>query len=478
MSSSSRGPRRNSSVQLPIWALLLLVGLGLLILILSSVWLFRTVRGMASTPGSGGPDFVPGVQQTRTDPRAPEVLSETAATPAGEVSPDTIPDWAGTKRVNILLLGVDLRCDEEGPTHSDTIIVTSIDPVSRSAVMLSLPRDLWVEIPNNGVARINQAFFLGEAYEYPGGGPALAVETVEAFLGINIDYYVAVNFQAVIDFVNLMGGIVVDVPERIVDETYPDNCYGYDPFTIEAGRQRLDGEIALKYARTRATFGGDIDRANRQQEVILATRKQATQLDTLPQLLFRAPQLWQSFRTNVDTNMDFDTALQLANLLRNIPEDNIRNVVLDYNYVENNTTFDGQQVLVPYRDQVRALRDELFAPPAVPTPVIEALPTVITVENARVGIYNGTSVFGLAADTRDYLRRRGIVVTDVGNADSANYTAHQIIDYGSHPGTVQQLIQLLGVPPLNVSTGTNPEGDFDILVILGGDWTPPQATQP
>ncbi len=143
------------------------------------------------------------------------------------------------ERVNILLLGVDLRCDEEGPTHSDTIMVATIDPVSRSAALLSLPRDLWVEIPNYGVNRINQGYFLGQAYEYPGGGPALAVETVEAFLGIPIDYHIAVDFKAVIDFVDLMGGIVVDVPERIDDQNYPDNCYGPHPGAYISSSYRL-----------------------------------------------------------------------------------------------------------------------------------------------------------------------------------------------------------------------------------------------
>lgn len=470
MSSDSRGPRRNSGLRLPGWALVLLLVLGLLLLTLSSVWLFRTVRGLAAVPDGTGPDFNPIPGQAAPGQTAPEVSAGTIAAPSGQTSPDTIPEWAGTERVNILLLGVDLRCDEEGPTHSDTIIVATIDPVSQSAALLSLPRDLWVEIPNFGANRINQAYFLGQAYELPGGGAGLAVETVEAFLGIPIDYYLAVDFKAFVDFVDMMDGVVIDVPERIEDPNYPDNCYGYDPFTIDAGQQRLDGATALKYARTRVTFGGDVDRAGRQQQVILAVREQATQLNSLPQLLFNAPQLWRSFQDNVDTDLKLDEALQLANLVRNIPRDSIHNRVLDYNYVYNDTTFDGQQVLVPLRDEVRLLRDELFAPPAVPTPVIEALPTVVTVEDARVAIFNGTSTFGLAAQTQQYLLRQNVTVTEVGNADSSTYSTTQIIDYGSHPGTVQYLVRLMNVPPLNVSTGTNPTGDFDVLVILGEDW--------
>ena len=319
MTSDPRQPRRNSGVRLPLWTLLLLLGAGLLVLALSSVWLFRTVRGFAAATDGVAPEFNPGVGQATPEQGGPLVFQGTPVGDAGSVAPETIPNWAGTQRINILLLGVDLRCDEEGPTHSDTIIVATLDPLSRSMSMLSLPRDLWVEIPNYGVNRINQAYFWGQADEYPGGGAQLAVETVEAFLGIPIDYYVAVDFQAVIDFVDLMGGVVVEVPERIEDPTYPDNCYGYEPFTIDAGLQRLDGATALKYARTRATFGGDVDRAGRQQQVINAVRNQAIQLDNLPQLLFRAPQLWQSYQAHVATNLSFDEALQLANLVRNMP---------------------------------------------------------------------------------------------------------------------------------------------------------------
>lgn len=473
MSFDSRGPRRQPGIRLPVWALLLLVGVGLLLLLLSSVWLFRTVRGLASASDGISEDFNPVAGQTTSGQVAPEVLAGTAQPQPGRIAPDSIPAWSGVERVNILLLGVDSRCDEEGPPHSDTIIVATIDPVSRSAALLSLPRDLWVEIPDFGVNRINQAYFLGEAYELPGGGPALAAETVETFLGVPIDYYVAVDFKAFVDFVDMMGGVVVDVPERIEDPNYPDNCYGYDPFTIDAGRQRLDGTTALKYARTRVTFGGDVDRAGRQQQVIMAVRDQATQLDTLPQLLFKAPQLWQSFQDNVTTNLKLEEALQLANLVRNIPRESMQTKVLDYDYVYPDTTFDGQQVLVPLREEVRVLRDQVFAPPVVPTPVIEALPTSIAMEEARVAVFNGTPTFGLAGDTQTYLLRQNINVTEIGNADSSTYATTQIIDYGSHPGTVQQLVRLLNVPPLNISTGTDPAGDFDVLVILGSDWTIP-----
>jgi len=473
MKSNSSERRSPARVRLPLWS----VGFGGLLvslfLVISSVWLFRTVQSMASGWEFTSPDFDSVTEPVRD---APVTVDETAGDREGDspiLSADMMKPWSGADRVSVLLLGIDQRCDEEGPTHTDSIMVVTMDPVGLSAAVLSLPRDLWVEIPGFGVDRINQAYYIGQVYEFPGGGPALAVETVEATLGVNIDYYVTVNFDAFVEVVDLIGGIVVDVPEAIDDPTYPDRCYGYDPFSVEAGEQRLDGEAALKYARTRATFGGDVDRAGRQQAVILAVREQVLQLNRLPQLIAQSPRLWQTFQGNVRTDLSLDEALQLALLVQEIPGESIHTAVLDYNYVYNETTPDGRQVLVPVRENIRQLRDQLFAPPVVPTPIIENLPALMAAEKARVAVYNGTAVFGLAASTQEYLQRFDVNITEVGNADSATYRTTQIIAYGSYPHTTQYLTQLMQIPPLNISNGSNPDGDFDVLIIIGDDWRVP-----
>jgi LCP family protein required for cell wall assembly len=353
------------------------------------------------------------------------------------------------------------------------MMVLTIDPVGLSASVLSLPRDLWVDIPDTGLDRINQAHYFGELYEYPGGGPALAMETVSALLGVPIDYYATVNFDAFIEIVDLIDGITIDVPETIDDRTYPDSCYGVDPFYIEEGTHRLNGEQALKYARTRATFGGDVDRAGRQQAVMLAARDQILQLDMLPQLIAQSPRLWQTLQDNVRTNLTLDEGIQLALLAQDIPAESIHTAVIDYNYVYNETTPDGREVLVPNRDAIRELRNQIFAPPAIPTPVIANLPAMMQEEKARVALYNGTAVFGLAAATQEYLQKFGLDITEIGNADSAAYRTTQIIDYGDHPNTARYITQLMDVPPLNTSQGSRPDGDFDVLVIIGDDWRVP-----
>jgi polyisoprenyl-teichoic acid--peptidoglycan teichoic acid transferase len=478
MTSNSDNRRPRSKVRLPLWALVLLAILLLLFVVGSSIFLFRTVRGLVSSYEATEPDFAI-VDETQpetavTTNTQPAQNNSGISLPSIELPTESLQPWSGNERVTILMLGIDQRCDEEGPTHTDSMMLVTIDPVGLSAGVMSLPRDMWVEIPGFDVDRINQAHYYGEAHEYPGGGPALAVETVESFLGIKIDYYAAVNFDAFIEVVNQVGGIDINVPEAIEDDTYPDRCYGYDPFQIEAGEQELDGETALKYARTRATLGGDVDRAGRQQAVVLAVRDKILSLDMIPQLVARAPEMWQTLQANVRTNMQPEQAIQLALLAQDIPRSSIKTAVIDYDYVYAETTPDGRQVLVPNRENIRLLRNDLFTPPVIPTPEIQNLPTLMADEAVRVAVFNGTPEFGLAGETQAYLLSQGVNIAEVGNADSATYRTTQIIDYGDHPNTTRFLIQLMGIPPLNVSSGETPEGDYDMLVIIGSDWAVPE----
>lgn len=471
MTSNTRNSRR-SGVRLPLWGLGLILVVALCVLGASGYWLFYKVQALASEwEVTDAPEFAEVSSNTAAVENEPiSVIPASEAEPPLEnvVQPQT---WAGRERVTILLMGVDNRCGETGPTRTDTLMLLTVDPVGKTAGILSLPRDLWVEIPGFGVDRINQAHYLGEGYEYPGGGPALAKETVEATLGIAINYYATVNFEVFIETINLLGGIEVDVQEPIEDLTYPDNCYGFDPFFIDVGRHLLYGEEALKFARTRATAGGDIDRAARQQQVVLAIRDRL--LTQIPELFTQAPLLWQTMQDNVRTTMTLDEALQLALLVQEIPRENIRHAVIDYNYVYTETTPDGQSVLVPIRENIRALRDELFAPPEAPTAVIENLSERMQSEGAKIAVYNGTPVFGLAGETKDFLVQYGFNITEVGNADTATYPSTQIIDFGNHPFTTQYVIQVMDIPPLNVSIGSKPDGDYDFLIILGNDWGVP-----
>ncbi len=477
MEQKSSNRRPSAHIKRPSWGVLLLGSLLLILLLAGSIWLFKSIQTTVSSIDVIDPDFT-GSVITETGQDGTAVANEQPPITENNnqpvvISAEALQPWQGTERVSILLLGIDQRCEDDGPARTDSMMVFTIDPVGKTASLLSLPRDLWVEIPEFGADRINQANYYGEANEYPGGGPVLAVKTVETLLGIPINYYATVNFDAFIEGVELIDGITVEVSETINDDSYPDRCYGYDPFSIEAGRRQLNGEQALKYARTRATFGGDVDRAARQQQVIMAVRDKVLQLDMVPQLIRQAPQLWLTFQENVRTNMTPDEAVQLALLVQDIPSENINSAVIDFDYVYSEVTPDGRQVLVPIRENIRALRDTIFAPPVVPTPIIENLPTLMTAEKARVAVYNGTAVFGLAGETETYLKEFGINISEVGNADASTYQTSQIIAYGNYPNTAQYLTQLMHIPPLNISSASNPDGDYDLLIIIGDDWRVP-----
>jgi LCP family protein required for cell wall assembly len=256
-----------------------------------------------------------------------------------------------SQRVTVLVLGIDRRPGEYGRTRTDTIILMTVDPEGKGAGMLSLPRDLYVELPGRGLDRINTA--------YPYGGGDLAIETVKYNLGVPVDHYIVIDFQAFVTLVDEIGGIDLEVPYNIDDPTYPDHEYGFDPFYIDAGMHHMDGELALKYARTRHA-DNDFYRARRQQQVIFAIREKIMRLDMLPQLVTKAPRLYTTLTDSIDTDMTLDEMIALAVLVQEIDEENISNAVIDDQYVTNYRTPQGSSVLVPDHDKIRPVLEEIF----------------------------------------------------------------------------------------------------------------------
>jgi len=131
-------------------------------------------------------------------PQATSEQVQAISTPPTSLPELTLTPWDGVGRVTILLLGLDHRDWEAGNEYarSDTMILLTLDPLSRTAGILSIPRDMWVAIPGFQHGKINTAYYLGDAYKLPGGGPGLAVDTVEQFLGVPINYYAQIDFQA------------------------------------------------------------------------------------------------------------------------------------------------------------------------------------------------------------------------------------------------------------------------------------------
>jgi polyisoprenyl-teichoic acid--peptidoglycan teichoic acid transferase len=408
------------------------------------------------------PDFT--IQKTQTE----------ESSNVERVEGETLPVWTGTDRVTVLILGIDERAQTEDFWRTDTIILATLDPVTQEAGVLSIPRDLWVPIPGYTENRINTAHALGDAYNHPGGGPALSVETVEYNLGVKIDYYGRINFQAFVDMVDLIGGIDIEVPETIDDACYPTPDYGCERLRIEAGSHHFYGEMALKYARVRHTSGGDFDRARRQQQVVQAILEQVTDVGALTQMASRAPEIWSSVEgsVKVDPDLQLDEIVALANLATQVDPDDIQFRVIDETCTLPKTTPDDMQILIPLRDKIREVRDDVFG-----LRVSNGDLQTIEEENATVSVLNGTLAPGLAYATQEYMEAHGMSIQAYANADRQDYDTSLIIMNRAKPVTAEQILRLLDLPPSAVVNGENPTAQYDVVVILGADYAAEHAAE-
>lgn len=268
--------------------------------------------------------------------------------------------WNGSSRFTVLVMGLDRRPGETGLAYrTDTMMLVSVNPDTNELGILSIPRDLYFDVPGYSVPqRVNSAMVLGELQQ-TNFGPTLAMQTVQYNLGMYVHNYIALDFQAVIELIDILGGLDIDVPYDIVDYQYPDMNYGYDPLILRAGLQHMDGATALKFARTRHG-DNDFERARRQQMVLYALRDRILDANLLPQLILQSPTLLSSLEDNLYTDLTLDQMIQLALFLKDIPQENIRTGVIDSNYIVPWTTPQGASVLVPRRSQLPTLLTQVF----------------------------------------------------------------------------------------------------------------------
>lgn len=357
--------------------------------------------------------------------------------------------WKGTERVNILLLGLDQREDQKGmPTRSDTMILLTLDPLTKSAGMLSLPRDLWVPIPGHGENKINTSHFFGEM-DQKGNGPILAMRTVQNLLDIPIHHYAVVDFEGFERLIDAIGGITVDVEKPIRDDEYPTPDYGTMSIYIPAGTQHMDGERALQYARSRHS-DSDFGRIKRQRQVLLAARNQVLRLDIIPKL----PSLLGILQQAIKTDLSPADILGLAMLAREIDGENVVSRGIEADMV--NDVYGDGSILTLKRDELVKVMAEVFSDPRVRN------------ESASIEVQNGTNRSGLAGATAASLKNLGYKVVRVSNASRSDYKESTIIDFKGKKATTASLAQLLEVSSKNIRSGSADSGvDVDILVILG-----------
>ncbi len=346
---------------LPRW-LSILVGLVFVVTgVIVSVLVFISVGAFLDQPLNPLAEAAEQVSQLNLNPLPQAGIVPVPTVPEGEALPTAIPTseiLADSERVNILVMGIDRRPGEPFISRTDTMMLMSIDTESLEASILSIPRDLYVIIPGIGRDRINTAFVYGSAGNNPAGGAELAKQTVEYNLGVPVHYYVMVDFNAVTQGIDTLGGIDVNVPYEIYDPMFPDMNYGYDPLYIAAGLQHFDGTTALKYARTRHQ-DNDFNRARRQQQVIMAVRDKILGLGATS-MIEQAPNLLQQLNQSYRTDLSLNDVISLGRAASEIPSENIRSEVLDQNYVSNYSTETGASVLIPLNDLIAPLLQDMF----------------------------------------------------------------------------------------------------------------------
>jgi LCP family protein required for cell wall assembly len=289
---------------------------------------------------------------TPTPIPTPPASPSSAPGPLPRISPDRL-----VVPVSVLILGAD--GESETSDETDALMLLYLDAEARCAFLLSIPRDLYVEVPGHGQACASSVYGLGERDEMT-SGLALAREAISATLGLPVRHAALVRFDGFVTLIDAIGGVVVEVPYPIEDPTFPDSHGGYDPLSIPAGTQQFDGALALRYARTRVVPAPGFDRAFRQQQLILAAQDQVVRLDLLPDLISQAPDLWSAVASGLETELSLSDVIDLALLATGFAADDITTATLSECCTVEHTTPAGKRVLLSQPDEVEALIERLL----------------------------------------------------------------------------------------------------------------------
>ncbi len=418
-------------------------------------------------------------------------------------------------RINFLIIGIGGE-NHEGGTLADTIILASLKPSANTAAILSIPRDMSAPTKKYGWTKVDAVHAYAEKAQEGNGGPAM-VDLFNDLLGTQIQYYVVVDFDGFEKVIDEFGGVDINVERDLIDYQYPirgrENDYPiesrYEILKIKSGEQHLDGELALKYARSRNAVwpeGSDFARSRRQQKIIAALKEKIISASTLfnPK---RINSLLTAYNEHIKTNMNIGEMLRLAQLGKDIDINNIKSYALSdapdgllYPQMVN-----GAYVLIPTGgnfEKIKALWQYIFyaeserplnsvnapALPNLPKPDEKATSTTATStaetaeetgepamtektyqeENAKIEIQNGTAINGWASQEKTKLTAKGLQVIKIGNADAKDYTKTIIYNLSGdqYPATAAELQKIYGAAPTkNYPAALKSTADF--VIILG-----------
>ncbi|MEK7143174.1 MAG: LCP family protein [Patescibacteria group bacterium] len=365
-------------------------------------------------------------------------------------------------RTNILLLGMGGK-NHPGGMLSDTIISASINYEQKRIGLISIPRDLWAPIPGFNHAKINEAYSKGEDNKNStSGGGALASRTVENVLGIPVHYYISLDFEGFKKIVDTVGGVDIYVENEINDPYYPAaDMIRYDPFRISAGMHHMDGDLALKYARSRKTTS-DFDRSRRQMQVMAAIREKILSLGILANPK-KITDLINILGDHIRTNMSVSDIRALWDESKDLDTTNIVNKVLD-------TSTDGllkaSQDGRGYYVYPQKGIDNFTAVAGLAKNLFESNSEARA--QAKIEVSNAAGRKGAASAVSQYLESYGFQILKI---DTASKKIDKTVVYDFSQGQFTKTAQDLAAKlKADLQTLNQVGSSYDIQVLVGTDY--------
>lgn len=364
--------------------------------------------------------------------------------------------------VTFLLLGSDVR---KGVSfRTDTIVVAIVRPQDGQVSLISIPRDLWVNIPDVGFQRINTAYQYGEINRYEGGGAGLLKDTIQNNLGIPIDHVAMVDFNGFKKIVDTLGGIDVPISCPYTDwrlvspDRDPELEENWSLYTTGPGVIHMDGDLALWYARSRQK-SNDFDRGRRQQEVLRALYNQARQNDIASHI----PQLYQDFQSSIQTDLGLEDILAFTPMSLNMHNADIRSYYISGNLVTEWVTPEGAYVLLPNQEAIQTMLGQAIYPSAIQTER-----QVIKIE-----IRNTSGVEGLERLAAERLSYAGYETSiKLVNEHTATKTMLYDTTKSQNPDQQQVILAILGLSSDSIVSAPNALAQVQYVLTLGSDYEP------
>lgn len=386
-------------------------------------------------------------------------LAVYAQTPSPDDVPPPMPVIdTGSDPLIVLLMGADTTV-QTNHGRTDVLMLAAIDTQAGTLSFLSIPRDLYVAIPNHGVGRINTAYAFGEQ-EQPGTGPDTLIETIRYNLGIDVDYWARVDFADFRQLIDDLGGVelVVDcaiqdwrLREPGMDPTQEEN---WEQFTLPVGVQTLDGDLALWYARSRRT-SSDFDRGRRQQALLQSIWRRVRELGLDSQLT----EVWPQLLDLVDTNMPLDRLVELLPIGVDLSPSRIAHFTFHSGAeVTPWRSPEGSSVLAPNRETMHVVLRQFLTPPTA---------NQLRADGVTVQVVNASGVPGMDTVAAWRLGWEGIdaVIGEPAVSASANT---QLIDLeGQEKGGVSAMLRSalnLGESAVTVEPTADRTADFRLIV--------------